>query len=217
MSTESEQKTEEQPLAPMREVIESVVMPGGWHKPEKDRLGRDMPQPIRADTYQKLIEAVIQFRVDNVIPIGDVRRDVNDYICSNFPHMCHPVTGAVVQVSIDHHPTGTKTLTDNMIQWLDGAITNHSSEHLEMSLEAQRRAEICIKCRFNTQWNSSCGSCLEAVNRMSSIIRMGNDTPRGHKLKACQILQHENRSAVWLRRERINQSLDLPAHCWAKS
>ncbi len=216
MSTEQEQSQTEQEFPPVQEVIESIVMPGGWHKPEKDRLGRDMPEPIRAETYQKLLQAVTRFRVDNVIPIGDVRRDVNEYICSNFPHMCHPIAGAQVDVSIEQHPVGTKTLTDQMIQWMDGAMVNHSQEFLELSMEAQRRADICLKCRFNTRWNSSCGSCLDAVNRMSTVLRMGNDVPRGHKLKACQLLHHENRSAVWLKRERINKSLDLPNNCWAK-
>jgi hypothetical protein len=51
---------------------------------------------------------------------------------------------------------------------------------------------------------------------MSNILRLNNDVPRGDKLKACQILKHENRSAVWLKKEKIMRSNDVPNHCWAK-
>lgn len=200
----------------MNNVIESLVMPGGWHKPELDRLGRPMPQPIRANTYRELIANVTKFRADNVIPIGDVKAEVDEYICKNFPHMCHNIDGATISITITHHPSPIKTLTDDMIQWLDSRVENHSSDELELRSEAQRRADICRRCKFNTRWNDNCGSCNEAVKRLSSILRVGNDVGHSRQLKACQILRHENRAAVWLRMEKIGNNPDLPQHCWAK-
>jgi hypothetical protein len=191
-------------------------MPGGWHKPEKNLAGLDMTAPIRADTYKQLIEAVIKFRADNVIPIGDAKADVDEYICANFSHMCHPELPYTVEVYVDNKSNEIKTLTDHMLQWLDKTIDHHSIDNLEMRTEALRRADICLGCRYNTKWNSNCGSCSEAVGRMSNILRLGNDVPRGHKLKACQILKHENRAAVWLKKEKIMRSNDVPNHCWAK-
>jgi len=198
-----------------REVIQSLVMPGGWHKPEKDRLGRDMPEPIRADTYKELIEAVIKFRADNTIPIGDVRAEVNEYICTSWPHMCHGVPGAEVTVTVSHG-SSVQSLTDRMIQWLDRQVENHSPETLELNEEAQRRADICRMCAYNVHWNSGCGSCSDAVNRMSTILRVGKALPHSERLRACQILGQENRAAVWLRREKLGNSPELPDHCWVK-
>ena len=201
----------------MSRVIESIVMPGGWHKPEKDRLGRDLSSPIRADTYQQLIQAVIKFRADNIIPIGDVESEIEAFICANFPHMCHAIPGAQVTVTITGLPTAhAKSLTDDMLQWLDSKIENHSLESLELRGEAQRRAEICLHCPFNVRWNSGCGACSEATNRMSMILRAGNDVPHGNKLTACQILRHENRAAVWMRREILGNSPELPGNCWVR-
>jgi GH24 family phage-related lysozyme (muramidase) len=197
-----------------REVIQSIVMPGGWHKPEKDRLGRDMPEPIRADTYKELIEAVVKFRADNMIPIGNVREEVNEYICSSYPHMCHGVPGAEVTITVTQ---GTvQSLTDEMIQWLDRQVENHSPETLELAEEAQRRAAICKMCPYNIQWNSGCGSCSDAVNRLSTILRVGKTLSNASQLRACQILKHENRAAVWLRLDKIGNSPELPGECWAK-
>ena len=201
------------------QVIESIVMPGGWHKPEKDRLARDMPEPIRASTYRALIEAVIKFRADNIIPIGDVKSEVDEYICLAYPHMCHSIVGAEVSIHVTHGPRSpavSKTLTDEMIQEMDRQLTNHSSENLELRQEAQRRADICRKCQFNVRWNNSCGSCVEAVNRISTILRSGQDVVHSRELRACQILKHENRSAVWLRIDGRASNPDLPPRCWAK-
>lgn len=190
-------------------------MPDGWHKPEKDRLGRDMPHPIRAMTYRDLIDAVTKFRADNVIPIGDVKADVDEYICSNFPHMCHK-SKAEIRVSVDIPKTHLRTVTDRMIQTMDDQIKDHSVEDLELKQEAQRRAEICRRCRFNVRWNTGCGSCREAVNRMSMILRSGNSVPHERDLHACQILAHENHSAVWLKLDKIKHRPDLPGFCWAR-
>jgi hypothetical protein len=199
----------------MSRVIEAVVMPGGWHKPEKDRLGRDMPQPIRADTYKLLVQAVIKFRADNIIPIGDVEAEVEEYICSNFPHMCHHVPGATVAVTVTRQPSEIQSRTDRMLQWMSGQIQDHSAEKLVLRGEAQRRADICRKCPYNVRWHEGCGTCSEAVNRMSIILRSGHDTVNGRDLKSCQVLSHENRSAVWL--PISSQDPNLPARCWAKA
>jgi hypothetical protein len=190
-------------------------MPGGWHKPEKDRLGRDMPHPISALSYPLLIDAVIKFRADNVIPIGDVKAEVDDYICTNFPRMCHG-SNADISVTVDVPKTHMRTVTDNMIQTMDEQIKEHSVENLELKQEAQRRSEICRRCRFNVKWNTGCGSCREAVNRMSMILRSGNSVPHERELHACQILGHENRSAVWLKLDKIKRSPELPGFCWAR-
>lgn len=196
-------------------VIESMIMPGGWHKPEKDRLGRDMPEPIRAPTYRALIEAVIKFRADNVIPIGDVKAEVDEYICKTFPRSCHHFEG-VSRIEVSSEVSHARTLTDDMIQTMDAQLQDHSIEELELKQEAQRRASICASCQYNVRWNSNCGSCVEAVNRMSAMLRAGNSLPRERDLRACQILRHENRSAVWLRMDKIKKNPDVPGFCWAR-
>jgi hypothetical protein len=201
----------------MSRVIDSIVMPGGWHFPVLDRTGKPLPSPLRSNSYQQLIQAVIKFRADNVIPIGDVEAEVEEYICSNFPHMCHRVPGASVTVEVKYSlPKQIVTLTDRMLEWLDSRIENHSIENLELKSEAERRAEICSRCPYNVRWNSSCSTCVDAVNRMSTILRCGQDTRPGKKLRACQILGHENRAAVWLRRSNLASSPDLPSHCWLR-
>jgi hypothetical protein len=197
-------------------VISSMVMPGGWHKPELDRLGRAMPNPIRAGTYGKLIAAVTKFRADNGIMIGDVRADIDNYICSHFPNFCVP-GNATVDVHVQFAVDKIRSLTDEMLQWLERIIINHSADRLVLQTEARRRAEICSKCKLNVPWNESCGSCLEAVNRLSSVLRIGNTlSATDRKLKCCKVLHHENRAAVWLRLDYIATSSELPSYCWAR-
>jgi hypothetical protein len=199
----------------MSRVIESVIMPGGWHKPEKDRLGRD-GITVRADTYRQLIAAIIKFRSDNIIPIGNVESELESWLCETYPHMCHQVYGAEVSIFFERGPSPIQEITDKLLQWLDSRIRDHSVNKLELQSEARRRAEICCSCQYNVNWNSNCGTCSEAVNRMSTILRFGNDVHGSDKLKACQLLGHENRAAIWLKNENVGSSPDLPNFCWAR-
>lgn len=208
---------ENQSSKPPGIVIESVVMPGGWHKPEKDRLGQDLPEPIRADTYKKLIEAVVQFRLDNSIPLGDVKAEVDEYICTTFPHMCHYIENARVVITVGKPPPNRRpSLTDDIIQWFVRVLKDHSIDKLVTPDVAKQRAEICRKCKLNIRWNESCGSCVETINRSSALVRFGQDVPHGKELKGCQVLRHENRSAVWLKDEFLESDDSLPSYCWAR-
>jgi len=199
-------------------VITSMVMPGGWHKPENDRAGRPLPQSIRADTFWDLIDAVTKFRADNLIPIGNVLHDVEEYICKTHPGSCTH-RGARVSVQITTAPSApstAQTITDQMIAWMDSRLDNHSVDRTVVDADARSRAEVCRKCPMNIKWNTGCGTCVDAVGRLSTALRLGKDVPGGRRLFACKILRHENRSAVWLDRSLIGESPSLPAHCWAR-
>lgn len=194
-------------------VITALVMPGGWHKPEIDRAGRPLPNPIRGDTFEHLIENVTKFRTDNLIPLGNVLQDVEDFICATYPRSCGSVRGAKVSIEVSRSQPTAPTITDRMVAWLAGVLNNHSQEKLVLNTEARARAEVCRKCPLNVKWNISCGSCVEQVGRLSTAVRLGNDVPWGKKLFACKAAGHENRSAVWLRNPGPRPS-NVPAHCW---
>jgi hypothetical protein len=199
-------------------VLTAMVMPGGWHKPEVDRAGRQLREPIRADTFWDLIAAVTKFRADNLIPIGNVQHDVEEYICEKFPNSCVS-RGATAVVEIRVAPPAVnpaQTLTDNMIGWMDKRLNNHSVDRIVIDSEARQRAEVCRKCPMNVKWNTGCGTCVDAVGRLSTALRLGKDVPGGKRLFACRVLQHENRSAVWLDKSLVETSPTLPGHCWAK-
>lgn len=201
-------------------VITGIVMPGGWHKPELDRAGRPMKEPIRASTFEELVQAVIKFRADNLIPIGNAAQDCEDYICNTFPNACLSITGATAQVTVTRGAASTETqsLTDAMIQWMDRTLDNHDESRLVLLSEAKSRAEVCRKCPFNKPWNISCGSCSEQVGRLGTAIRLGRDTPWGKRLYACRLFRLETRSAVWLRNpvNTLQTSVQKPAHCWVR-
>ncbi|MCK9587766.1 MAG: hypothetical protein M0Q93_00200 [Terrimicrobiaceae bacterium] len=150
-----------------------------------------------------------------MIPIGDPLADVEKYICEKFPGSCHSVPGATVQVTVKRG--STDKLTDEMIAWLDRALINHSQDKLVLKAKALERGEICRKCPMNVSWNRSCGVCSEAVGRLSSMVRAGQDVAFGKRLFACRVFKHENRSAVWLREQPPQEaSGSAPAFCWAK-
>lgn len=199
-------------------IIEGVIPPGGWHFMQPMLHGQPDHQ-ITSWDLEHLIQAVIDWRVDNGRPVGDVLAEVEAYICGYAPHQCHNTPGASVVVSVAVTPDRTEvgqTFVDRMVQWLELQINELDRNAIVLEYEANRRAEICSRCPKNVRWLTSCGKCNDNVDRLSTIIRNGATLDRERRLMACGILNHHNPTAVFLRLERVGSSPDCPDNCWAK-
>lgn len=194
-------------------IIQGRVMPGGWHVMTDNKVGGKTR--IDGDTLPDVLEHLISYRLDNVIPLGDPLKDIEEYVCGNWPDFCHKVFGATVVVNVNLPSQPTRTLLDRIIIWIEAQTKNLSPEVLVTRDEAQRRAEICERCPMNVKWKESCSTCNENISRLVSVMRLGQSLPRDKKLLACSAFGHENRAAVWLKRERIGSVANLPSNCWA--
>ena len=197
-------------------IVQGMVMPKGWHYMQKLSMGRE--QRIDSHTCEALVQAIVDFRLTNQIPIGDPLVDLEAYVCTNFPHMCHSVAGALVSVQVSVSPTRSapQQYVDYVVGWLEGQVRDLSPQALVLESEAQRRGVICERCPMNVPWKTSCGSCNDNVDRLATIIRQGHRLVRDAKLKSCKILHQENRTAVWLNESRLTSSPDLPGNCWLR-
>lgn len=191
-------------------VIQGMVMPDGWHFQVNPSLR------LEADTFPELIKVVEEYRVSNNMPIGEPLDDVVNYICSTYPHQCHQVPGATVSVEVERPAQKKISLLDRIIGWFDRQTRRLDSSAIVLSMEAQQRAAICAKCRFNVNWKTGCGQCSDNINRLSKLVRQGHSIPAERKLKACSILGQENRAAVFLQQDRLESSPELPSWCWVK-
>lgn len=198
-------------------IIQGMIMPTGWHYMQPLPVGGT----TRIDSHdcESLIQAIVDFRMNNMMPIGDPLADLEHYVCDQWPTFCHSVPGAIVnvQVNVGADRAAPQTFVDRMVLWMEQQTNDLGQHSLVLSGEAQRRADICKRCNLNMPWRTSCGTCNGNVDRVATMLRQGNELPNhdGH-LKACRILAQENRTAVWMRRERLGHDASLPAHCWLK-
>lgn len=197
-------------------VIQGIIPPGGWHFKVDERTR------LASSDFPRLVQMLADYRVSNMLPLGDPLKDLEDYICTTWPHMCHKAgPNARVSIEVVSLPkpdmSGAPTLVDQMIKWLDDMTAGVSMDNIVLEPEARRRADICASCPNNVKWKTGCGTCNDNIERVSGIVRMGRRLLKNPRLKACGLTFMELKAAVWLRRERVvREDATLPDYCWAK-
>ena len=189
----------------MAKPIIGMIPPGGWHYFDSDAK-------LSGHSYDNLIEVVTNYRAENHLPMGDVEGDINSYICSKNPNFCHGVDMVVV-TSVNTPSQKTELLNDITI-WAKNVINSNDEVTLVSHDLAEQRSKICSKCNQNVQWKSGCGACVKATERLSTSIRQAKETPTSKGLGGCLLLRHDNKTAVFLTKDMISPSGNLPEHCW---
>jgi hypothetical protein len=187
---------------------ENIIPPGGFHYMEGDHR-------IESHSYQALADAVMKYRLNNKIPVGNPLKDVLDYVCNNHPHFCtrhQPV-----------NPGSKPSLASRVATWMAHLYQTSRSLVLEHAFvsqeEADRRTAICASCPLNEDWRQGCGTCRESTKQIGFTFRAGRKAKDEDKLMACSVLAQENATAVWLNvlpSATTEERKQLPDHCWRK-
>lgn len=175
-----------------------MVMPNGWHYPQGNFT-------VRADTFEDLVEALIQHRLNNKIPVGDVVVDIENYVCSKYPRSCHSTMGNPVPLNVS-----PSKMIDSVMKYAN-EMYGHSHEFVT-DTEANRRAEICRNCACNIAWENACATCVGHAKRLLAVIRQNRDVSQHSKLHQCQVTKHDNRTAVWIKNNKTHHK--VPSNCW---
>jgi hypothetical protein len=186
-------------------------MPTGWHYMQPVSYNA-RGQRIEASSYKELYKLVENWRVQNGIEVGDVKRDIDDYICNTYPHQCGKTYG-VAQHKQQGRP-GQK-FVDKISNWLLEMTKRNPSVLLQA--EAQKRADICAQCPLNQHYENKCGACMSNITRLGTILRKNNNLSIAPSLHGCNVLNQDNKTAVWL--DIYGDGIantQLPEHCWAK-
>lgn len=191
----------------MPKVIQGLIPPGGHHYYEGDAK-------ITGSTFADLVRNIENYRAENHFPIGDPETDATNYTCGNWPNFCHGVDMVVVK-SINAPNPRTELLSD-ITTWAKNVLHSNHAVNLVSNELAEARAQTCAKCKFNAKWRSGCGSCIVAADRLSTSIRHGRDTNTSKKLGGCALMRHDNRSAVFMDKDQINKTSNIPDNCWVK-
>jgi len=186
---------------------EHIIPPGGFHFMQGTHR-------IEGHSYQSLADAVLRYRMNNKLPIGNPLREVFDFVCDQHPHFCtapQPLT-----VSATH-----TSLATQVAEWISLVYQNSLLRDPETLFvppeEAARRAAICAECPMNVDPRQGCGSCREAARQIGFTLRAGRSTPQDSALSACSVTGQDNSTAVWLAGPPTltpSAASELPGHCW---
>ena len=189
----------------MAKVILGMIPPGGWHYFDSDAK-------LTAHSYEGLLKVVEDYRAENHLPVGDVEGDINSYICSNWPNFCHGVDMVVVK-SV-HPESAQQSLLNDITTWARNLLNSKTVNNLVSNELAEERAKICKGCQHNKSWRGGCSSCIASADRISASVRNGRDTQSSTKLGGCNIMRHDNRSAIFFDKNKLSQATSTPDNCW---
>jgi len=193
--------------------------PTGWHFPAADGV------ILRAPTYELLEKAVFEWRLQNSIPPGDIRADIDRYFCTRWPENCQ------LEAKDTELPPGVTAdedrLADRVLRWVAGMIDPRRMPQggwpLAPLKTAAEREAACSACHRNTSWESNCGGCDRSVQAASSRIRNNRPNAHPHSVRACSLFGWDNASACHLKEDALGVTADdvkremAPAACWMRN
>lgn len=188
-----------------------VVPMGDWTYSQE--WGDQQLQKISGSSWEDLIEQVRIFRLNQNIPIGDPAAEVSEAIRKRSPQNDIWRTGKAEFTRNNHVPL--TPLIEKMREYF-GKLKNKQVA-LESEDVAEKRAEVCLGCPQNINYQSSCHGCDERVRYDGILIRRRAEFRLDSRLKGCRLHGFLLSTAVFLTDEDLPpRHPDSPPGCFVK-
>lgn len=173
----------------------------GWEFMERDGTVH------KAGSWRGVIKKVMHYRLLNKLPLGEPQAEVTAQMCQKNPSLCYDGSG------MWKHPKPPEpSLKGRVLRWLS-ELAKVTPAYVSEA-EANRRAEICMRCPYQSPMEKGCATCKAAVRELEKANLRGRaPDPR---LLCCSILGFDLKVAVWIADTRLNDPR-LPGHCWRKA
>lgn len=163
------------------------------------------------DTVKKLGIAVIKRREELGHDTSKVWREIEEYFCSRLPSWCSRPTDPNIKIK----DSFSKQDFHGFLKAVEGTIR----ENPIPEEEANRRANICAACPYNSQ-HSFCGTCSGLGSLIFKIIE-GRKLKQEGKMHSCQVCGCSLKAKVWVPDQVLRQTDavkatggDYPPWCW---
>lgn len=154
---------------------------GYWRFPrDPSSPRRDEQAMIYGGDLDTLVARISEYRIINEIPLGDPRAEAEDFLCRETNAECLPVRPRGFFA-------GMLVKGEDLARFVSALAAWMTSADVVPQEEAERRAEICLGCKFHSNLSeSSCAGCYGLAGRIAGIIG-GRKTRLDSDLKFCGI------------------------------
>lgn len=143
-------------------------------------------------TFENLFDNVARTRYALGVSSGlDLRKEVEAWVCRDYPGDC---TGIDLTKPRKHRVTLSDVINGTKVMM---ALVASGREVVDRT-EAERRAQICMKCEFNQIFPKPCAGVCGALLDIVKVITGNQGTQYDGSLHACGICHCFLQSAVWL-------------------
>jgi len=197
----------------------SVVPPGGFIYDQPLADGSKMR--ITGASYDNICELILKFRLAHLnllVPGAQatqeaVAGDYNQAICSVYPWLCKPLDAPVPAPSAGQGAATFVPLFSRMLENLNQLKQAGQIPYVDQ-ITAQARANICMHCPQNVQWETNCGNCNQNLTALSYQIRQGRRLGCDSALRGCRAYGTALSVSVWLGDPGGDGRYQPPSICW---
>lgn len=190
-------------------VNQGMVPPNGPHFPV------DNDVVLKAPTFELLYAQIVSYRVNRGIDPGDPVRDVNNYFCTKWPHVC-------LEDSTDGpRPEDAKSsMGKRVATWTALMARNQPQGGYSLADDgvAASRATTCSTCRYNRKWDTNCAPCWASINQVLGQIRRLRNVRMDMPVWGCEVDGSDNRTSAFLPEGSIKgnmvEATRYPPACW---
>ena len=205
----------------MPRVKDSISPPGGWHFPQPLSGGRVLR--VKAHGFEPLVAAVLLARLENDITPGDVRQEVEDYVCGLSKAQCvRPELNKPKAAPAPRPPGMKERWVDVILAWANRVTRSRTGMGGITSLPvAQERAQQCARCPLNQRWQNSCPQCVvktqQVLNRLHQGTRL-TKTEITNRIGGCTHHRWDNETAAWHAEPESGKQTEVNPvpGCWAE-
>lgn len=199
------------PLLTLKQL--DITPPGYWRFPRHWPEARDDLPPeqryITGGDFADLVHKVTEFRIINQRPLGKPEEEIPDWICRNTEAACKPAAPAKLMPGVKASGWMVARFLKAMASWMI------NGGHVD-DAEANRRAEICANCQWNTEiGDGACSGCFGLTARVMQVIG-GRKTRFDDSLRFCGICGCSNAVSAYVPIDilsRAHNLNDFPVDC----
>jgi len=203
----------------MFQLSSAIVPPGGFIYDQPLADGSRMR--ITGASYDHVLELILKFRLAHLALLVPgvqatqeaVASDYNEAVCSQYPWLCKPLNAPVPDPSAGQGAPGFIPLFSRMLENLN-ELKNAGAIPYVDQMQAQSRANICMNCPQNIQWETNCGSCNQNLVALSYQIRQGRRLGADSALRGCRAFGTALAVSVWLADPGGDARYQPPSICW---
>lgn len=136
---------------------QQVLPPGGHQFPSHGFT-------FTAEKFPELCDKVKDFRITNMIPVGDVEQEILRYYLEKWPNMVSPSNSSIKTKSSDYFHLWAR--------WV-GRTWRNPPKSIVTTKEAEDRAATCSKCPFNKPFDWPKSAESDSLLQRTFLLRKG--------------------------------------------
>lgn len=190
----------------------NIIPAGGWRYPQP--VEGQEPYWLSASGPEELIASVVQWRINQGLPMGDPGLDVANYILATCPQSRLYGWTQVPDPVVKAKPI--TPLTERARGWVRMKL--QKQVRLAVADEPDKNADKCLKCPQNIlRWQSTCSPCNDALTYEGNRLRQRTIYKEDVRLGVCRLHGIYLPAAIFLDRDdHPERDEKAPDFCWIK-